>query len=506
MGREQSEKLNTSPSRGSGYQVINDLFDRQQDFIVVGLCGKTGSGVSTTAEILNKEFEELHLNAEPPAAGTDYERHEYRLLYNYARRNWNCFYLVKTRALITARVLGKTADAFTQFLCELVNADKCNNEEESKNIIKLIVENQLYNAAMTFEINTQFKLKEKGLPNTGIEAEKFFGIGENPLDDYDAILLNPKAEREQRPIVDLTSLQGNNCEVKLPGAEEDGEPTAIHIHVEDAASGRISITNHDLYSLFHYYQRSRERKKGNINSLYYWILEEYIYHFLPEQTKKFWEKMSEEVPDFDKKETVAMQLLGNNLRISNEPLDKDQDGKYYNLKEDAYVLQDSVIAMLADALVENQKRENTHLPALQEELKRVNKKIDNIAAAIEEGIITQTTKERLTALEAQRDELQISIFEEETSHPKLTKEYVVQWLESFKQRDLRDPKVRRQVIECFVNTVYVFEDKIIVNLNLRDGDKPIALSKETGSDIETFGSPKSSTSQEVELFSFYYTW
>lgn len=228
MGREQSEKLNTSPSRGSGYQVINDLFDRQQDFIVVGLCGKTGSGVSTTAEILNKEFEELHLNAEPPAAGTDYERHEYRLLYNYARRNWNCFYLVKTRALITARVLGKTADAFTQFLCELVNADKCNNEEESKSIIKPIVENQLYNAAMTFEINTQFKLKEKGLPNTGIEAEKFFGIGENPLDDYDAILLNPKAEREQRPIVDLTSLQGNNCEVKLPGAEEDGEPTAIH--------------------------------------------------------------------------------------------------------------------------------------------------------------------------------------------------------------------------------------------------------------------------------------
>lgn len=62
MGREQ----NTSPSRGSGYQVINDLFDRQQDFIVVGLCGKTGSGVSTTAEILNKEFEELLLSGQDP--------------------------------------------------------------------------------------------------------------------------------------------------------------------------------------------------------------------------------------------------------------------------------------------------------------------------------------------------------------------------------------------------------------------------------------------------------
>ena len=52
-----------------------------------------------------------------------------------------------------------------------------------------------------------------------------------------------------------------------------------------------------------------------------------------------------------------------------------------------YVLQDSAIAMLADALVENQKRENTHLPALQEELKKVNKKIDYIAAAIEEGML-----------------------------------------------------------------------------------------------------------------------
>ena len=32
-----------------------------------------------------------------------------------------------------------------------------------------------------------------------------------------------------------------------------------------------------------------------------------------------------------------MQLLGNNLRISNEPLDKRPDGKYYELKENAYV-------------------------------------------------------------------------------------------------------------------------------------------------------------------------
>ena len=47
----------------------------------------------------------------------------------------------------------------------------------------------------------------------------------------------------------------------------------------------------------------------------------------------------------------------------------------------------------------------------------------------------------------------------------------------------------------------VFEDKIIVNLNLRDGDKPIALSKENGSDIKTFGSPKNAP--QLRLGSFF---
>ena len=40
-----------------------------------------------------------------------------------------------------------------------------------------------------------------------------------------------------------------------------------------------------------------------------------------------------------------------------------------------------------------------------------------------------------------------------------------------------------------------------LNLNLRDGDKPIALSKENGSDIETCGSPKNAL--QLRLGSFF---
>ena len=52
--------------------------------------------------------------------------------------------------------------------------------------------------------------------------------------------------------------------------------------------------------------------------------------------------------------------------------------------------------------------------------------------------------------------------------------------------ELRDLKVQRQGMEGFVNKGYVFENKIIVNLNLCEGDKPIALPKENCSDIETY--------------------
>ena len=175
-------------------------------------------------------------------------------------------------------------------------------------------------------------------------------------------------------------------------------------------------------------------------------------------------------------------------RILNDALKNAEARK----KESILEAKDEIHRLRTESEKENRERRSElqrQERRLQQKEEALDKKIDNIAAAIEEGIVTQTTKERLTALEAQREELQISIFEEETSHPKLTKEYVVQWLKSFKQRDLRDPKVQRQVIECFVNTVYVFENKLIVNLNLRDGDKPIALSKGNGSDIETFGSP-----------------
>lgn len=124
------------PESTNGYKIANELFERQQDFIVVGLCGKTGSGVSTIADILQKEFVELNLSPEAPQEFSDYERHEYRILYNYAQKNWNKFYLVKTRALIMARVLSSGPDTFWGYLCSLAKVKEDNLDyQDAKDVI-----------------------------------------------------------------------------------------------------------------------------------------------------------------------------------------------------------------------------------------------------------------------------------------------------------------------------------------------------------------------------------
>ena len=56
------------------------------------------------------------------------------------------------------------------------------------------------------------------------------------------------------------------------------------------------------------------------------------------------------------------------------------------------MLNERVIDILVDKLLEYQSKENTRLPVLQTELKEVKRRIDNLVAAIEQGILTPSTK------------------------------------------------------------------------------------------------------------------
>ena len=89
------------------------------------------------------------------------------------------------------------------------------------------------------------------------------------------------------------------------------------------------------------------------------------------------------------------------------------------------VLKDDEIDRIAAAIVSLQEREDTTLPAMRFQLAACEKAIDNMLNAIQQGIITASTKERLEQLETQRQELKLSILQVQMTKPRYTKEQIV---------------------------------------------------------------------------------
>lgn len=148
------------------------------------------------------------------------------------------------------------------------------------------------------------------------------------------------------------------------------------------------------------------------------------------------------------------------------------------------------IATKAMEIIEKESADTTYIEGLQSELKDINKKIKNIMTAIEEGIITSTTKGRLEELEAEKNEVEGRIAREEMKKPLLTKERIMFWLLSFKNGDITDNEYRRRVIDTLLNSVYVYDEgdrgrKLVFTFNI-SGQNTATLSC---SDIECSAPP-----------------
>lgn len=148
------------------------------------------------------------------------------------------------------------------------------------------------------------------------------------------------------------------------------------------------------------------------------------------------------------------------------------------------VLQDKEIERIAEAIIALQEKENTSLPAMRQQLSECEKAIENMLNAIQMGVLTASTKERLEKLEAQRKDLKVGILQAQMQRPRYTKEQITSWIGRFKYGNTDDPQYQKQIIDTFINSIYVFDDKLVFTYNFKDGTEAITLK-----DIETaFGS------------------
>ena len=154
------------------------------------------------------------------------------------------------------------------------------------------------------------------------------------------------------------------------------------------------------------------------------------------------------------------------------------------------IFSDEIIERLIDLVMEAQQQENTRLPVLKEQLRDTEKRLANLLEAIEQGILTPTTKQRLDELEARKEALNTSILEEELKKPVLTREWIRFWLEKFRKGDVGSTEHQRQIIDTFVNSVYVFDDRVVLNFNFTDDAKKVTREEVLGSSAVDNAPPK----------------
>ncbi len=137
------------------------------------------------------------------------------------------------------------------------------------------------------------------------------------------------------------------------------------------------------------------------------------------------------------------------------------------------------------AYYQEQNADNDLAEVLKRKMTEVDKTTANIMKAIEAGIFNEATKKRMDELDAQRAEI-----EAELSHIELvrswhlTREHILFFLYEMRDKDIEDPECQKQLVQTFVNSIFVYDDKITITFNYSGDNRTITLAEVDSFDTE----------------------
>lgn len=125
-----------------------------------------------------------------------------------------------------------------------------------------------------------------------------------------------------------------------------------------------------------------------------------------------------------------------------------------------------------------QNTETSYTESLKKALSDIEKSIANLVRAIEQGIINEATKNRIDELEEQKDEIKVAIAEARLKENLgLNKEHILYFLYQFTNMDYTDIECQKRLIKTFLNSVFVYDDKIVLTFNYSVDNRTITLNE-----------------------------
>ena len=157
----------------------------------------------------------------------------------------------------------------------------------------------------------------------------------------------------------------------------------------------------------------------------------------------------------------------------------------------AVLFDDEIMEDVTNRLVLLQQKENTALPLLKKQLAETQKNIDHMLDAIQDGLYTKSTKNRLEQLEERKTEIEKNIIAEEIGHDFIPKDKILFWLHKLRDVDINNDRQRQRLVDTFINAVYIYDDRLVLSFNYKDGTKTISLNDIQSSDLSVSGVPRS---------------
>ncbi len=125
-----------------------------------------------------------------------------------------------------------------------------------------------------------------------------------------------------------------------------------------------------------------------------------------------------------------------------------------------------------------QNTETSYTQSLQKALEDTEKSIQNLVRAIEQGLFNDDTKNRMDELQEQKRELKSALAASKLRMDLgLKKEHIVYFLHQFADFDYNDIDCQKRLIKIFVNSVFVYDDKVVLTFNYSGDNRTITLNE-----------------------------
>ena len=145
-----------------------------------------------------------------------------------------------------------------------------------------------------------------------------------------------------------------------------------------------------------------------------------------------------------------------------------------------YILLDDTIEWIADSTMSFQAvaRRESGIAQIERDLADNRKVAKNIMAAIEQGIITETTKARLLEVEETIHDLERSLSVAKAAMQPIEREKVVFYLENMRIGSTSDKAYQKRLIDTFVKSVTLWDDRIQIDYYHSPGKHKFSYSLE----------------------------